>query len=177
MRSGNLVISFPDLQQLQFLPEIEKKSQLRFKETVHSECAFGETLSADHFLTRYRENSLIISQISQKSEISIAGFLVFKKIPDNTETTLFIEEMSVLPEYAGNRIGEKMIQYMVSIRPEIKSIWLTTFENIPWNAPYYERLGFLQIPYKDCIPEIQNILHHESSKGLKNRIAMVKNIK
>ena len=48
----------------------------------------------------------------------------------------FIYELSVHPDHQGNRIGAQLIRHMH--RPT-----LSCFTDVPWNKPYYERLGFV----------------------------------
>jgi hypothetical protein len=52
-------------------------------------------------------------------------------------------------------------------------VTLTTFRDVPWNAPYYERLGFQAIA--DNSPGLAEIMREEASRGLDpaTRVAMI----
>lgn len=43
---------------------------------------------------------------------------------------------------------------------------LTTFAYVPWNAPYYARLGFEIIPPDHVAPGLRDVRQHEASAGL-----------
>lgn len=43
---------------------------------------------------------------------------------------------------------------------------LTTFAHIPWDAPYYARLGFETISPDQLTPGLREIRRHEASAGL-----------
>jgi GNAT superfamily N-acetyltransferase len=40
-------------------------------------------------------------------------------------------------------------------------LWLTTYNHLPWNRPFYERAGFVVVPEFDCGPEILETLIFE----------------
>ncbi len=43
---------------------------------------------------------------------------------------------------------------------------LTTFADVPWNGPYYRRLGWRDLPAAELGPELAAIRRHEASLGL-----------
>jgi hypothetical protein len=43
---------------------------------------------------------------------------------------------------------------------------LTTFTHVPWNAPYYERLGFRPLPEAELTPGLVAIRQNEAAHGL-----------
>ncbi|BCW70523.1 hypothetical protein NicSoilB8_15670 [Arthrobacter sp. NicSoilB8] len=53
---------------------------------------------------------------------------------------------------------------------------LTTFEEVPWNAPCYARLGFVRIPECQWSPGIRRIVQAENEHGLDawSRVVMKK---
>ena len=54
-------------------------------------------------------------------------------------------------------------------------LWLTTYRHVPWNGPWYERLGFARVAEAVWRPELRAIV--ESERGAlpcpDERIAMV----
>ncbi|MEM9880807.1 MAG: GNAT family N-acetyltransferase [Pseudomonadota bacterium] len=64
-------------------------------------------------------------------EGAIAGFLTWM-MQDGHQ---FITELHVDPRYQGARISAQLIGRLV--RPS-----LSCFTEVPWNRPYYQRLGF-----------------------------------
>jgi len=54
----------------------------------------------------------------------------------------------------------------------LPSVTLTTFLNIPWNAPFYESLGFRGISTSDMPARLAEVLAGEAARGLTDRCAM-----
>jgi hypothetical protein len=53
-------------------------------------------------------------------------------------------------------------------------VTLTTFRDVPWNAPYYERLGFTTVCSGEWGPELAALMEVEASRipGDSPRVAM-----
>jgi len=47
-----------------------------------------------------------------------------------------------------------------------ESVSLTTFRDIPWNMPFYARLGFSAVPDSKLTPALRGVLDDESRRGL-----------
>ena len=62
-------------------------------------------------------------------------------------------------------------------RLELPALTLTTYTGVPWNAPYYTRLGFRVLPSAELGPELREIRATEISRGLDEwpRVAMIRN--
>lgn len=48
----------------------------------------------------------------------------------------------------------------------LKVMTLTTFTDVPWNAPYYARLGFQVVPENEWTAGQRRIREHEAATGL-----------
>jgi GNAT superfamily N-acetyltransferase len=75
-----------------------------------------------------------------------------------------IEQVSVAPAYARRGIGSALINYLdagaaADHRP---ALTLTTFRDVPWNAPYYARLGFAVLRPADQGPELRARVEREA---------------
>ena len=59
---------------------------------------------------------------------------------------------------------------------QLGSITLTTFVDVPWNTPYYERLGYEAVAESELTPGLATIRANEIADGidLRPRIAMRK---
>ncbi|MFL1550509.1 GNAT family N-acetyltransferase [Pseudomonas sp. D47] len=68
------------------------------------------------------------------------GFLSAERQGD----ALHIHEVSVAQAMQGQGWGRKLVETaMESARSTpLRSVTLTTFKHVPWNAPFYSRLGF-----------------------------------
>ncbi|MGW0043755.1 GNAT family N-acetyltransferase [Rhodococcus sp. NPDC003348] len=87
-----------------------------------------------------------------------------------------LEQVSVDPRWAGRRLGAALIDAVVEWATDRGDRWLTltTFVDVPWNAPYYRRLGFEPIPEAEIGPGLRAVRAEEAAHGLDAwpRIAM-----
>ncbi len=63
------------------------------------------------------------------------------------DDSVHIVQVSVLPERRGERLGAGLINHLESwaTTKGHRDLTLTTFRDVPWNSPYYERLGFSEL--------------------------------
>jgi len=63
-------------------------------------------------------------------------------------------------------------------RGGLPALTLTTFRDVPWNGPYYERLGFVALAPSDHRPELTALMAEEATHGLDpaRRVAMIRPI-
>lgn len=81
---------------------------------------------------------------------------------------LHIWEISVDHLHQGFGIGRKLIRHAIDAAASrsLAAVTLTTFRTIPWNCPYYERLGF-HIPDEAALsPRLAAVLDLEAEHGL-----------
>ncbi|MDQ6816816.1 MAG: GNAT family N-acetyltransferase, partial [Actinomycetota bacterium] len=87
-----------------------------------------------------------------------------------------IEQVSVTPTHAGRGLGAALIDHLAetSRASNIPDLTLTTFRDVPWNAPYYLRLGFQILEPGDQGPELRALVEHEAASipGDAPRVAM-----
>jgi predicted N-acetyltransferase YhbS len=60
---------------------------------------------------------------------------------------IYVQELDVLTSHAGRRIGAALIEQVAQLARarRLPQLVLSTFRDVPWNAPYYRRLGFRDI--------------------------------
>jgi hypothetical protein len=54
----------------------------------------------------------------------------------------------------------------------LPALTLTTFRHLPWNAPFYQRLGFRILSAHEHTPAISAVLVDQEGRGLTQRVAM-----
>lgn len=74
-----------------------------------------------------------------------------------------LEQVSVHPDHAGQRIGSDLIDAVASWARGWGDarLALTTFADVPWNAPYYRKLGFHPLPDDSLGPQLAAELSQE----------------
>ncbi|WP_328690952.1 GNAT family N-acetyltransferase [Streptomyces caniferus] len=89
------------------------------------------------------------------------GFLLWEPVDGCTH----IEQVSVHPQHAHRRIGQALIDRAEQDGGSAP-LTLTTFAEVPWNAPYYTRLGFRTLTDAELTPGLREIRAHEATLGL-----------
>ena len=99
------------------------------------------------------------------------GFLI-AAVEDDTD--LHILELSVATEHQGRGAGRAL---MAAARQEAgvrakQALTLTTFSTVPWNAPFYARLGYAALTFAETPAYLRETLAAEAAHGLTGRVAM-----
>lgn len=77
-----------------------------------------------------------------------------------------VEQVSVHPDHAGHRIGVALVDRSEQWAAGRPALTLTTFRDVPWNGPYYARLGFRPLADDEIGPELRAIREAEIAHGL-----------
>lgn len=101
-------------------------------------------------------------------------------LADVVDGDAHISQVSVHPDHAGHRIGAALIEHVAAWARDrgLPALTLTTYTDVPWNGPYYARLGFHPIPDAGLAPELRAIRTEEISRGLDRwpRTAMIREL-
>ena len=105
----------------------------------------------------------------------VAAYIAAEVLDGNAH----VAQVSVAPDWAGRRIGQAMIEFVETWgrAAGCPATTLTTFRDVPWNAPYYRRLGYEVLAEDEIGPELTRTMEHEASlPGIDGslRCAMVK---
>ena len=81
---------------------------------------------------------------------------------------LHIHELSVHHEHQGRRIGRRLIEkaYEEAQRRGLNGMTLTTFNDVPWNAPFYARSGFDKLGPERVTERLAHTMAQEEKAGL-----------
>ncbi|WP_067848247.1 GNAT family N-acetyltransferase [Nocardia lijiangensis] len=79
-----------------------------------------------------------------------------------------VDQVSVDPEHAGRRLGKRLIDHAVHWARSrgLSAVTLTTFTEVTWNGPYYERLGFRYLAAAEETPGLRALRAAEAEHGL-----------
>ncbi|MFF7359288.1 GNAT family N-acetyltransferase [Streptomyces sp. NPDC008125] len=92
-------------------------------------------------------------------------------IADPVDGAAHIEQVSVDPSAARLGIGRALIDH-VAVWAEgqgLTALTLTTFSDVPWNAPYYARIGFTVLREDQLTEGLRRIRAEEVGNGLDRR--------
>lgn len=141
--------------------EIERASATRFLAIGMVDLAEDEPTPAETLVRRIATGGLLVATDEAGSPVA---FVMFREV----DGCAYIEQIDVLPSHAGKRIGAALIDE-VEARARDHSwpaLLLSTFVDVSWNAPYYRRLGFRDVPDADLSDALRRIRAEHQARGL-----------
>lgn len=97
-------------------------------------------------------------------------------LADVADGAAYLSEIDVHPEHARQGLGTRLVQVVVdwAAAQRFACVLLVTFRHLPWNAPFYARLGFVALPEHEVGPELRAFIEEEGMAGIdtRQRVAM-----
>lgn len=135
--------------------------------------ADGELPTAEHLLPAVHDGRLMVTVDGNDV---LVGFALVEWV----DARAHLDQVSVDPTFAGRGFGRQLMGAVEQWGRKRGShaITLTTFIDVPWNGPYYRRLGWLELPASELGPELAALRRHEAALGLDAwpRTAMIKQL-
>jgi GNAT superfamily N-acetyltransferase len=102
--------------------------------------------------------------VSTDSDDHPVAYLLAEVVDGNAH----LEQVSVHGDYAHRRIGRALLDHMIAWAREkgLPAVTLTTYTEVPWNGPYYERCGFRYLAEAELTPGLRTIRAAEIAHGL-----------
>jgi GNAT superfamily N-acetyltransferase len=143
------------------MPAIERAAAVAFADEpgLASLDLTGSRSEAD-YARLIRKGHCLVAHVGE----AMAGFLVAERF----SRELHIWEMDVAPPFQRRGIGAGLVRAaQIDARNSgIAALTLTTFRDVPWNAPFYARLGFDEVTALDAHPRLAGELANEVDDGL-----------
>jgi GNAT superfamily N-acetyltransferase len=92
------------------------------------------------------------------------GYAVIELVDDETH----LQQISVLPELGGQGVGTVLLEAVVDwarARGDA-AVTLTTFRDVAFNGPLYERRGFRHVPEDQWTPALRAIIAAQAAMGM-----------
>jgi GNAT superfamily N-acetyltransferase len=79
-----------------------------------------------------------------------------------------LRELSVDPPLGRRRIGTALVETVIAAAREkdFSGVTLTTFRDVPFNAPFYARLGFEELPLQQAGEALRAAFFREVPAGV-----------
>ena len=148
------------------LPAIERSAGVLFKTIPDlAWISSDQTTSSEAHLGFITEGLSLVAE----DEGALVGFLVGTFHGGD----LYIDELAVSAQHQRRGIGGDLIAAadQHARASAYAQITLTTFRHVPWNGPYYARLGFAAFTPAPA-SYLGAILAREAARGLPDRCAM-----
>ena len=154
------------------LPAIERAAATRFGDSL-PQSVLSHVTPVDDLAAAQRSGLLWVALESACTPI---GFAVVSACGRRVH----LEEIDVLPEHGRKGVGSALVEAVENwaLHSDYVEITLTTFRDVPWNAPFYARIGFVEIPEGELDADLLRRLSAESAMGLERarRVAMRKSL-
>jgi GNAT superfamily N-acetyltransferase len=143
------------------LRDIERDAGRLFSEIGMDAVADDEPLPVDG-LDEFRRDGRAWVAVGDDDEP--VGYAIAEVLDGNAH----IEQVSVRPASSRRGIGRALVDRVVewATERELGAVTLTTFADVPWNAPYYHRLGFHTLGDEDLTPALRRKRAEEAAHGL-----------
>lgn len=104
------------------------------------------------------------------------GQIVGFAMANSVDGDAYLDELDVLPDFGRRGIGSRLVTTVVDWARSagFSRLSLITFRHVPWNAPFYTKLGFAILEPQEHGPEIAGLIEDERRAGIdtRNRVAM-----
>ncbi|MEU5347061.1 GNAT family N-acetyltransferase [Streptomyces sp. NPDC020766] len=153
---------------LPLLQDIERAAGEPFRTLGMKEIADDEPPALE-LLERFREaGHAWIAEGDEAEGDGADGRPVAYLIGELVDGAFHIEQVSVHPDASHRGVGRALIAYAADHARDqgLTGLTLTTFTEVPWNAPYYERIGFRALTDPELTPGLRKIRASEAEHGL-----------
>ncbi len=127
------------------LADVERAAATLFEPYGLAEL-FSETSDPDKLLAGARDGRL---WVATDHDGNVVGFALATEVGGNAH----LDEIDVHPAHGRRGIGRALIEAVLAWARlgRHRAVTLNTMRDVPWNAPYYARLGFVILP-DDALP-------------------------
>lgn len=157
-----------------FLAPLERAAAGRFAAIGLERIARGRPTDAAEYRAAIAAGRLWVVEQGEGGVVGLA-------IADRLDGEGYLAEIAVDPGHAGRRLAARMIDVVDAwaAGQGCRRLYLTTFCEVPWNRPYYERLGFSVADEATVGPELRAKRDLERARGVDRhgpRVCMVREI-
>lgn len=145
----------------ELLRSIERAAGERFREVGMDHIADDEPPSTST-LASYATAGR--SWVAEDEAGRVIGYVLVDVVDGNAH----IEQVTVEPGHQGRGVGRSLLEQVEvwAIDRGLPALTLTTFRDVPWNAPLYRHLGFRDVADDDVGPGLRAVRAAEAAHGL-----------
>ncbi|WOF73738.1 GNAT family N-acetyltransferase [Parvibaculaceae bacterium PLY_AMNH_Bact1] len=146
--------------EIPLLGPIEKSAGELFRDQGMDDVADGGQMPATFILSFTRFGGALVADVDG----AVAGFALVAAYDKHAH----LYEVSVGREFQGQGIGRKLVLSACdwAVSHEYAALTLSTFSDVPWNAPFYATLGFGVLPESEWSPAFHVLRGREEDAGL-----------
>ncbi|HLY29294.1 MAG TPA: GNAT family N-acetyltransferase [Aggregatilineales bacterium] len=154
-------IRLAQLDDLPYLPDIEKAAAVRFEPFGLAETMATIVTTEEDFKEGLAAGRLWVA--ADRNNVPI-GFALMIVLDGNAH----LDELDVLPEHGRKGLGAALVEVVCysAQKAGFKAITLSTLQEIPWNVPFYTRLGFQVLQENEMSDSLKALVRDEIARGL-----------
>jgi GNAT superfamily N-acetyltransferase len=143
------------------LAAVERAAQAMFAHVGMPELADAPVLSLAE-VERYAAEGFVA--VAEHPRDGIVGFVVVRPLGGAAH----IQELDVHPDHGRQGLGRALLDRALAWAREtgFATATLSTFRDVPWNAPFYARVGFRETAPGDASPALRALREHEAAEQL-----------
>jgi GNAT superfamily N-acetyltransferase len=143
------------------LREIERLAGDRFRDVGFESIADHEPTATDTLAAYAAAGRAWVAADSVGAPV---GFVLVDVVDDCAH----VEQVSVRPDHQGAGVGRALLNRVRAWATSTgkDAVTLTTFNDVSWNRPLYEHLGFRVLPEVEIGPELRAVQDAETAHGL-----------
>ncbi len=143
------------------LPAIERAANALFEGTGLLPAVDEDFTHPDEFAEAQAAGRLFVARAPGGEPV---GFALVELLDGQPH----LEEMDVMPRYGRRGLGRALLEAVFAWGRSAghTALTLTTFRDLAWNAPFYERAGFRALARDEIPPALAAVVRDEAARGL-----------
>lgn len=143
------------------LPGIERRAARLFPPEVLADADPDDVTEVGVYAEAQRAGRVLVARAGSGR---VVGFAHLEWV----EGVVHLEELDVEPDFGRRGIGRRLVEAACAWAEAQGSerITLSTFRDVPWNGPFYARMGFEPIPDEMLGEGLRVLREHEAEDGL-----------
>jgi predicted N-acetyltransferase YhbS len=161
-------------EELPLLSHIEQSAAGLFLDTPYAFLVDAAPLSLDFVQQQFQAGHVWVAvDLDEK----VVGYAISREV----DNTLYLQQIDVTPEHGRRGIGSAFVKTVCTWAKQqgYAIVSLSTFRDIPWNAPFYSKLEFRSVDEAELTTGFQQIRCKEFEAGLpvSDRVIMHRKLK
>lgn len=154
-------IRAPRRDELERLRDIERAAGAVFADIGMAQVAADEPASVEA-LAAYADDGR--AWVVTDQDDTPVGYAIV----DVVDGLAHLEQLSVLPDHGRKGLGASLLEQVErwAAQEERGAVTLTTFRDVPWNAPFYAKRGYRVMTPDEIGPELGRLRMTEAAHGL-----------
>lgn len=154
-------IRFARAEELSQLSHIERSAAKLFLDTPYAFLVDADPLPLEVVQQQFQAGQVWVAVDSHKAVVGYA-------IACEVDETLYLQQIDVTPEHGRRGIGTALITTVCAWAKQqgYSIVSLSTFRDIPWNAPFYSKFGFSPVDETELTTGFQQIKLKEQDARL-----------